>query len=179
MEIFAYLLIGLIVLIIYKIKKIDEEKEKQNEIKKIFNKNREKNEINIFEIKDYAKKKCLLTKVELDFYKLLKEITDKKQLILFTQVALYELINFNPTNQRAFNKIRYKTIDFVITDKDCNIKLCIELDDETHNRPDRIKRDKFINALFEKINTPLLRIPRKNCYNTTAIEEKIINMCQI
>ena len=40
----------------------------------------------------YEKKTYLLTQNELKFYKLLKSITDKNNLNLFSQVALYEII---------------------------------------------------------------------------------------
>ena len=40
----------------------------------------------------YEKKTYLLTQNELKFYKLLKNITDKNNLNLFCQVALYEII---------------------------------------------------------------------------------------
>ena len=64
--------------------------------------------------KTYEKKNYLLTQKELKFYKLLKSITNKNNLNLFTQVALYEIIKSK--NIKDFNKIKSKTIDFVITD---------------------------------------------------------------
>ena len=62
----------------------------------------------------YQKKIYLLTQNELKFYKLLKSITDKNNLNLFSQVSLYEVINAKDI--KSFNKIISKTIDFVITD---------------------------------------------------------------
>ena len=72
----------------------------------------------------YQKKIYLLTQNELKFYKLLKSITDKNNLNLFSQVSLYEVINAKDI--KSFNKIKSKTIDFVITDTNCKVKLCIE-----------------------------------------------------
>lgn len=122
-------------------------------------------------ISTYTKKEYLLTPNELKFYKLLKTITDKLNLTLFTQVALYEIINCK--DYKDFNKIKSKSIDFVITEKNCKIKLCIELDDNTHNYKNRIERDNFINKLFEQTNTKLLRIPLQNFYNLEELEQKI------
>lgn len=119
----------------------------------------------------YEKKTYLLTQNELKFYKLLKSITDKNNLNLFSQVALYEIIKSK--NIKYFNKIKSKTIDFVITDVNCKIKLCIELDDPTHIKENRQKRDEFINKLFKDLDIKLLRIPTQNYYNIKELEKYI------
>ena len=122
----------------------------------------------------YTKKEYLLTANELKFYKLLKQITDKLNLNLFCQVAMYELINTK--TYKDFNKIKSKSIDFVITEKNCKIKMCIELDDNTHKKDKRIERDNFVNKLFEETGIKLLRIEVKNFYNIQELEEKITNL---
>lgn len=119
----------------------------------------------------YEKKTYLLTQNELKFYKLLKSITDKNNLNLFSQVALYEIIKSK--NIKHFNKIKSKTIDFVITDVNCKIKLCIELDDPTHIKENRQKRDKFVDNLFKELNIKLIRIPVQSYYKLNELENKI------
>lgn len=119
----------------------------------------------------YEKKTYLLTHNELKFYKLLKSITDKNNLNLFSQVALYEIIKSK--NIKYFNKIKSKTIDFVITDVNCKIKLCIELDDPTHIKENRQKRDKFVDNLFKELNIKLIRIPVQSYYKLNELENKI------
>lgn len=128
--------------------------------------NQYKEKTNTFEKKEY-----LLTQTELKFYKLLKQITDKLDLNLFCQVAMYELVNCK--DYKEFNKIRSKSIDFVITERNCKIKLCIELDDETHNNPKRIERDNLVNKIFKEANTKILRIKVQNFYNLEELEQKI------
>lgn len=92
----------------------------------------------------------MLTQNELKFYKLLKSITDKNNLNLFSQVSLYEVINAKDI--KSFNKIKSKTIDFVITDTNCRVKLCIELDDSTHTkRIDKREMNLLINCLIHWI----------------------------
>ncbi len=120
---------------------------------------------------DYEKKEYLLTPTELKFYKLLKTITDELNYTLFTQIALYEIVNCK--NFKNFNKIKSKSIDFIITEKNCKIKLCIELDDKTHNTNKRIERDTFINDMFKELDIKLLRIPVQNFYNIEELEQKI------
>ena len=137
-------------------------------IDKLTNNNKKINKIN----GGFSKKDYLLTQNELKFYKLLKNITDKYNLIIFTQVSLYEIINAN--NLKDFNKIKSKSIDFVITDVNSKIKLCIELDDTTHQKINRQKRDIFINNIFQELEIKLLRIPVQNYYNLKKLEELII-----
>lgn len=119
----------------------------------------------------YEKKEYLLTPTELKFYKLLKSITDKIELSLFTQVSLYSIVKNK--DFKNFNKIKSKSIDYVITEKNCKIKLCIELDDKSHNNQKRIERDEFINKLFDDLNIKLLRIPVESYYNIEKLEQKI------
>ena len=120
---------------------------------------------------NYRKKEYLLTKNEIKFYKILKQITNKYNLELFTQVALYEIIQTKKI--KYFNKIKSKTIDFVITDKNLKTKICIELDDKTHYWNKRIERDLFINELFYELKIKLLRIDVKPFYNIEKLEKKI------
>ena len=120
---------------------------------------------------NYKKKERLLTQNELKFYKILKQITNKYNLELFTQVALYEIIQAKKI--KYFNKIKSKTIDFVITDQNLKTLICIELDDKTHYWNKRIERDLFINELFFELGIKLLRIDVKPFYNIEKIERKI------
>lgn len=123
------------------------------------------------ENKNFSKKKYLLTQNELKFYKLLKQITDKMGLTIFSQVVMYEIVNCS--NYSEFNKIRSKSIDFVITDSSSKIQLCIELDDTTHNQQKRIERDKTISEIFEKAGVNFLRISVQNFYNLQELENRI------
>lgn len=140
-------------------------------------KENQKNDIIKDELKDkteitelqkyYRKKRYITTQNELNIYRKLLNICKKYNLILLTQVALYEIIEVNlPKDNKDyikyFNKIKSKTIDFVIVDEDITrIRLCIELDDYTHNYKNRIIRDEFINNLFKDLDISILRITSK------------------
>lgn len=159
----------IIIILIYLIKKIDK-KQYQNKNKYINNK--VETEINYKDI--YKPKRYIITLTELNFYNILLEIAKELDLILFSQVSLYNIIETKYNNQSAFNKIKSKTIDFVLVDKNnCRIKLCIELDDYTHNRYDRIERDKFINKLFSDLEIDLIRFKTSNYYNKEALKKRI------
>lgn len=140
-------------------------------------KENQKNDIIKDELKDkteitelqkyYRKKRYITTQNELNIYRKLLNICKKYNLILLTQVALYEIIEVNlPKDNKDyikyFNKIKSKTIYFVIVDEDTTrIRLCIELDDYTHNYKNRIIRDEFINNLFKDLDISILRITSK------------------
>lgn len=166
------IMITFIILTIILIKIIDKSLEGQRKIikeNKIYN---EIKEINYNKI--YKPKRYVITLTELNFYNILLEIAKELDLILFSQVSLYNIIETKFNNQSAFNKIKSKTIDFVLVDKNnCRIKLCIELDDYTHNRYDRIERDKFINKLFTDLEIDLIRFKASNYYNKEALKKRI------
>lgn len=119
----------------------------------------------------YSKKEYLLTSQELKFYKLLKSITEKYNLNISCQTSLYSIIQAKEI--KDFNKIKSKSIDFVITDVNSKIKFCIELDDKTHIKDNRQERDKFIDELFKQLDIKLIRIPVQSYYNLKELEEKI------
>lgn len=127
----------------------------------------------------YKPRKYLITLNELKFYKILIQIAEELHLVVFAQVSLYNILETQEkldykTKERYFRRIASKSIDFVLADPhNCRIKLCIELDDSTHNRPDRIKRDKFINDLFKELEINLLRYPVYDTYYKETLKKKI------
>lgn len=114
---------------------------------------------------------CPMTTTELKFYKILEEILNKYELKIIPQIQLQKI--FQTNNITDFNKIKSKSIDYAVVDKEFKYKFFIELDDYTHNYANRIKRDNYINNLFENHNLKLLRIKVKNTYNMEELEQKI------
>lgn len=136
---------------------------------KILNKNKINENIN-----NYLMLTNPMTKTELIFCKKLKSITDRYNLIIIPQIQLQKIFKvYNKKDISSFNKIKAKSIDFAIVDENYNYKIFIELDDYTHNRNNRIKRDIFINELFKKYNYKLLRIKVQNNYNLEELENII------
>lgn len=132
--------------------------------------------------KYYEKKRYLITKSEYILYKRLIQICNKYDLIVNSQVPLYQIINIklnkgDKNYLKYFNKIKSKSIDFVIIDKTTTrILQCIELDDYTHYYYNRQKRDVFINTLFKDLDIKLLRINSSN-FDERKLEEIIKNNC--
>lgn len=129
--------------------------------------------------KYYKAKRYVITLNELKFYNVLTEIAKELDLFIFAQVSLYNILQTKSdldykTKTIYFNKIASKSIDFVLVDKkDCRIKLCIELDDSTHNKKARIERDEFINKLFKDLEINLLRYPVYQIYYKETLKRKI------
>ena len=63
-------------------------------------------------------------------------------------------------------RIQAKHVDFVICDEKLVAKYIIELDDNSHNAPDRIQRDLFVDAVLTKTGYKVL--------HTRAIDENQI-----
>lgn len=118
--------------------------------------------------------KNLMTQTEKTFLDILKICTNKYNLIILPQIQLQSIFKtINKNDISSFNKIKSKSIDFAIVDNNYQYKFFIELDDYTHNRIARIKRDEFINQLFEKHNLKLVRIKVKSNYELQYIENII------
>lgn len=122
----------------------------------------------------YLKKANPMTETEQKFVKQLKTYTDKYNLIILPQVQLQSIFKtINPKDITSFNKIKSKSIDFAIVDEQYNYKLFIELDDHTHNKRNRIKRDIFINNLFNTYKINLKRIKVQKEYDKIELEKII------
>ena len=120
------------------------------------------------------KRKYLLTKNELDFYKELKIIADKLNLSVIAKIRLADLITTVNNDYRAFAKIKAKHIDFALCNPDnMYVLLLIELDDKSHKRQDRIERDEFVNYACINAGYKLIRIA-----NTYKLENIITEVLQ-
>ena len=124
----------------------------------------------------YQKRESLITKTELRFFKSLqKAVQDDFE--IFAMVRIADLLRVDPAlpNKRKWlNKILAKHIDFVLCDPGSLQPLvCIELDDPSHDRDDRIERDIFVNQAFASAGLPLLRIPTQPSYLSREIRELI------
>lgn len=133
-------------------------------------------------IPNYKIKQNFMTPSEIKLYKILvlatKEIREKYRLKLeiFAQVALNRIVEINNMRKQEmlFKNISERSIDFVLYNKETDkIYCCIELDDETHNQENRIKRDKIIDNALSK-NIKMIHIKRENSYNLNELIEKII-----
>ncbi len=97
--------------------------------------------------------------------------------LIFTQIRMADLMLVKKgTDARNSHqgKINQRYIDFVLCDKQwLSPILAIELDDKSHDHPDRQERDAFVNAAFAAAGLPLLRVPARATYDPVQIAQEI------
>jgi len=123
----------------------------------------------------YYARETLMTRAELKFYHALKSVTQNRYQIA-PKVRLGDIITCDEVSwHKGYGpKISAKHIDFVLFDaQTSDILCCIELDDSSHNRPDRKARDKFMNKALQVADVPLIRIPVSKGYDLALIEKEI------
>lgn len=126
----------------------------------------------------YFAKETLLTKSELHFYESLKQITPSNVGIAF-KVRLADLISCDDKNwARGYGRfIAAKHIDFTLYDiHTTQILACIELDDRSHDRPDRKRRDKFVNNAFLATDLPLIRVRTQKRYDLATLKKDLFTV---
>lgn len=116
------------------------------------------------------KKRDLLTKAEWKFYTALKEFIGE-DFVITMKVRLADIIESeNKKDIVAFRKIMAKHLDFVIVNKDsASVICCIELDDKSHQRPNRKVRDQFLECALASAEVPLVRVPVRSSYDESYI----------
>jgi very-short-patch-repair endonuclease len=57
----------------------------------------------------------------------------------------------------ALGKIQSKHVDFVICDQNLYIKAIVELDDKSHDQPDRQERDRFVDDVLTSVGYTVIR----------------------
>ena len=73
-------------------------------------------------------------------------------------------------NISAYNRINRKHVDFLICElKTMKPRFAIELDDRSHQRPERQERDDFVDSVFEAAKLPLIHIQVQATYNTAEM----------
>ena len=125
----------------------------------------------------YSLKGTLITEAEKNFLTTLKQVVGDRYRIEL-QVQLSRIVtptdsNEHFTNYRDFNQIKAKSIDFVLYDKEYRPYLCIELDDRSHLRWDRMKRDAFVDEIMKSVGLRIIHIPAAYSYDIDALREEI------
>ena len=113
----------------------------------------------------YTRRISPLTDTENYFYFILRDIVPQ-DCVIIPQAPIISCFDTKHRDRAALNKIISKRFDFAIaipvTDKNYPYKklvtvAAIELDDVSHDRPERKERDRFVDALCYEHGLPLLR----------------------
>lgn len=106
----------------------------------------------------YVKKQYLMTNREREFFFTLKEKYGNEYYIV-PQVPLSKIVDVNhyEKQQRGYrSKIDKKTLDYVLFDPVYfTPQMVIELDDSSHELPERKERDHFVDKVLEQVKIPI------------------------
>ena len=114
-----------------------------------------------------------LTPAEVEFFHVL-QLARPQGTVLCPKVNLQDLFWVPPNDYTARNRIDRKHVDFVLADDLSLQPLCgIELDDRSHQRPDRRERDRFVEAVFAATGLPLVRVPLRADYDPDKLAAEL------
>ncbi|MEK5391465.1 DUF2726 domain-containing protein [Margalitia sp. FSL K6-0131] len=118
-----------------------------------------------------------LSPSELSFFNILSQVIPN-QFIICPKVSLQDIFFVNEKDKSSYysylNKISRKHVDLLICSAKTMQPVCgIELDDRSHGREDRVKRDEFVNQLFKTAKLSLIRFTNKKSYTLSEVEEKL------
>jgi hypothetical protein len=108
----------------------------------------------------YLSKKQIMTNAEKVFYdKLLATLGNDHYIVPQAHLSMFIDHKIKGQNWKgAFSVINGKSVDFLIVEKTTQKPvLAIELDDYTHARPDRVKRDAVVVEILNRAGVPLQR----------------------
>ena len=125
----------------------------------------------------YKPRYTLLSRGEAAFFFALRAAVRGRYLIAF-KVRLADLITCSESawNDGFGHMIARHHLDFVLCDHGTtNIRLAIELDDRSHDKAVRKKRDVFVNEALATAGVPLLRIQAAARYEIDYIEHVLLS----
>src|ERR1700730_10932504 len=126
-------------------------------------------------LRPFFRRKYLLTKAEKSFYNVLREVVAPHAVLAKVRLAdLVEADERHLLRRSNFDHIKSKHIDFVICDRALSPIIAVELDDSSHQRPDRIARDRDLNRILEIASLPLLRVPVRPAYDAADIAKQLL-----
>jgi hypothetical protein len=129
----------------------------------------------------YDRIERLFTPAERSFLGVLEQIVGTRYRI-FGKVRLADIIQTpkglsNSARTSAFNRICARHVDFALCDpRTFEIIGVIELDDASHGRESRRKRDRFVDEALTAARVPFVRIAAQRGYAVAEIREKISDL---
>ena len=121
----------------------------------------------------YVRAAGLLTPAERHFYYSLERRLPPGYRLSF-KVRLADVVTVRCARGRqfwrAFGPIAQKHVDFVVCDADFCPVLAVELDDASHGRADRARRDRFVDRAMASAGVPLVRVRAARAYPAAVFE---------
>jgi very-short-patch-repair endonuclease len=78
------------------------------------------------------------------------------------------------TRMSNYNRIDRKRVDFVLVDPQTGaVRKVVELDDRSHDRPDRQDRDELVDEVLGRAGIPVVRCKAQAAYNLATLRGMI------
>ena len=129
---------------------------------------------------DYRLVKQLLTANERAFYEALR-LALPVGTVIMVQVALNRVVEVrNPWRGDSWrdprwNRIAQKSLDFVVMrSADARPVVVIELDDASHERPERRRRDELLDAVLASAGLPIIHQPVLPVYDIGSLQLRLL-----
>jgi len=123
----------------------------------------------------YRPRRYLLTKNETAFFQILSALLPDTYRVS-CKVRLADLVTAGHADwtRGHANRISQKHVDFVVSYADSSrVVAAIELDDASHELPERRARDAFVNRLFWQIGVRLIRVTAQWQYDGNRIADQL------
>lgn len=127
----------------------------------------------------YSQRSGLLTPTETRFLPVLDAAVGASHRV-FAKVRLADIVDVDSTLPRgawrsAFNRISSKHVDFVVCRSDTlRLVAAVELDDASHNAPDRQSRDQFVDRVLATAGIHLVRVPVTREFDVIALRHQLL-----
>nr|WP_240954399.1 DUF2726 domain-containing protein [Solimonas marina] len=125
----------------------------------------------------YVTKPVLLSAAERAFLSALESAV-AGQYRIFAMVRVADVLSVEAVSrgrwQSAFNRINAKHFDFVICEHaELSPRIAIELNDGSHRRADRRRRDDFLRNACQQAGLPLLEVPVSSRYRADVLRRQL------
>lgn len=129
----------------------------------------------------YVGRETLHSPIEQAFHASLIQAVERKAMIACkVRIADVLAVRFRQRHARDqrwwryFRLISSKHVDFVLCEP-CGgrILVAIELDDRSHRRVDRRRRDRFVDRAFASANVPLVRVSTRGRFDAREIHARL------
>jgi len=121
----------------------------------------------------YSKKTNFFSVAERKFYDALVEAVGQ-EFMVFSKCSVVDLLDVDFQKYfRAFNRIKFKRVDFVIVRKGDGAMVCaIELGENLHERFD--KESLFLDDAFSAAGLPLIRFEVQEVFSVSEIQKALV-----
>jgi hypothetical protein len=123
----------------------------------------------------YQRRESLLSRGELAFFRVLsRAIANSHGISLKTRLA--DVVRCRPELWDTVHgrRLSQKHVDFLVYDRfTAAIVAVVELDDRSHDAPNRCERDAFVNGVFRSLGVAIIRVRAASRYDVASLRRQL------